>query len=232
MEGIDEVTVFPSSSRVRFVYDSHFTTSTEIEDRLRSLGFPPTKGYPSQPEPWRNPKVLTSLLSGVLLFSGWLFAWTDLPQEVSIISYVFAILIGGYYFGREAVEDLVFERRIGIELLMAVAAIVAAVMGLVSEGAILVFLYSISEAAEGYTEERARSAIKALMNLVPQTVLVRRNGEESEIPLEELQVEDVFIVRPGERVATDGEIVSGTSGVNQAPVTGESAPVEKAPGDT
>ena len=96
----------------------------------------------------------------------------------------------------------------------------------------LVFLYSISEAAEGYTEERTRNAIRALMDLAPKTALVLRDNKEIVIPAEELRVGDLFVVRPGEAVATDGDIVEGHSSLNQAPVTGESVPVEKNVGDS
>ncbi len=185
-----------------------------------------------QPKPWRNPKVVTSALSGLLLLIGWLIGLGGAPVIASTALYVIAIVIGGYYFGREAFEELIFERRIGIELLMSIAAIVSAVMGAPAEGAMLVFLYSISEAAEGYTEEKTRSAIKALMNLAPKVALVRRDGLEQEIPVKDLIAGDVFIVMPGQSLATDGVIVSGASSINQAPVTGESVPIEKQPGDT
>lgn len=115
---------------------------------------------------------------------------------------------------------------------MTVAAIASAVLGQFAEAATLAFLYSISEAAEGYTEEKTRSAIRALMDLTPRVALVRREGREQEIPAEQLRVGDIFIVRPGQSVATDGEIMSGESSVNQAPVTGESMPVGKDPRDT
>jgi Cd2+/Zn2+-exporting ATPase len=184
-----------------------------------------------QPKPWKNPKVLTAFASGVLLLVGWLISLISAPELISTIIFIAAILIGGYYFGREAFEELIFERQIGIELLMSVAAIVASAMGAPLEGAMLVFLYSISEAAEGYTEEKTRAAIKALMNLAPKVALVRRNGREQEIPVEELVVGDVFIVKPGQSMATDGEVLVGSSSVNQAPVTGESVPVEKQVGD-
>jgi Cd2+/Zn2+-exporting ATPase len=128
-------------------------------------------------------------------------------------------------------ETLIFQRQIGIELLMAIAAITAALLGQAVEGALLVFLYSISEAIEGYTEEKTRSAVKALMDLAPKTALVRRDSQEMAIPAEELQAGDLFIVKPGQAIATDGRIVSGVSSINQAPVTGESLPVEKGPGD-
>lgn len=183
------------------------------------------------PRPWRNLKVVTSAASGVLLAVGFFGGMAGLPASLESFLYVSAVLSGGYFFGREALEQLVKEREIGIELLMSVAAIVAGVMGQWAEAATLVFLYSISEAAEGYTAERARHAIRALMDLTPKTALVRRGNQEMRIPVEELRVGDVFIVLPGEAFATDGEVIEGRSNVNQAPVTGESAPVEKSPGN-
>ncbi|HUV93241.1 MAG TPA: HAD-IC family P-type ATPase, partial [Anaerolineae bacterium] len=204
-----------------------------LEAKLEQLGFPVLEGgeMGGPPAPWRNPKVLTSLASGVLLLAGLLVGVTSAPRFVSIALYAVSIVVGGYFFGREALEELVFEREIGIELLMSVAAVVAALMGQAAEGAMLVFLYSISEAAEGYTEEKTRAAIKALMRLAAQVALVRRNNHEEEVPVEELQVGDVFVVKPGQAVATDGVVAAGHSSVDQSPVTGESIPVEKGEGD-
>lgn len=231
--GLADLKVYPSAAKVALTYNPALTNPDQLKEKLESLGFPPQKGMEmaAPPKPWRNPKVLTSLASGVLLLAGWLLGLAGASQAVSTVLYLAAMLTGGYYFGREAIEELVFEREIGIELLMAVAAVVAAAMGQAAEGAMLAFLYSISEAAEGYTEEKTRAAIKALMNLAPRIALVRRNGVEQEIPVEELAVGDLFIVKPGQAVPTDGEVLAGTSSANQAPVTGESIPVEKQPGD-
>ncbi len=186
----------------------------------------------AMPPPWRNPQVVTSASSGLLLAIGFFGGTLGLAPLPETGLYLLAVIIGGWYFGREAFEELVKEREIGIELLMSLAAIVAGLMGQWAEAAMLVFLYSISEAAEGYTEERTRHAIRALMDLAPKTALVVRDGKELRIPVEQLEVGDHFIVHPGEAVATDGEIVEGHSSLNQAPVTGESVPVEKAVGDT
>lgn len=185
----------------------------------------------TMPPPWRNPQVVTSASSGLMLVIGFVGGKLGLAPLPETGLYLLAVIIGGWYFGREAFEELVKEREIGIELLMSLAAIVAGLMGQWAEAAMLVFLYSISEAAEGYTEERTRHAIRALMDLAPKTALVVREGKEMRIPVEELVVGDVFIVHPGEAVATDGEIIDGRSSLNQAPVTGESVPVEKAVGD-
>ncbi len=232
--GLVELKVYPKSAKVALTFDPARTHPEQLKEKLESLGFPPQKGMAlaEPPKLWRNPKVLTSTTSGVLLLIGFLLGLASAPEIVSTVIYVAAMLIGGYYFGREAFEELIFERRIGIELLMSTAAIVAALMGLAGEGAALVFLYSISEAAESYTEAKTRAAIKALMNLAPKVALVRREGVEREIPVEELQVDDVFIVKPGQSVPTDGVIVAGASSLNQAPVTGESVPVEKQVNDS
>lgn len=186
----------------------------------------------AMPSPWRNPHVVASASSGLLLAIGFFGGKLGLAPLPETGLYILAVVIGGWYFGREAIEALVKEREIGIELLMGLAAIVAGLMGQWAEAAMLVFLYSISEAAEGYTAERSRHAIRALMDLAPKTALVVRDGKEFRIPVEQLEVGDHFIVHPGEAVATDGEIVEGYSSLNQAPVTGESVPVEKAVGDT
>ena len=175
--GLVSLKVYPKSAKVALTYDPNLTKPNVLKEKLENLGFPPQKGMEmtEQPKPWRNPKVVTSALSGLLLLIGWLIGLAGAPVIASTVLYVIAILIGGYYFGREAFEELIFEHEIGIELLMSVAAIVSAVMGAPAEGAMLVFLYSISEAAEGYTEEKTRSAIKALMNLTPKVALVRRD---------------------------------------------------------
>ena len=231
--GLREVRVLPKSGKVVLEFEPGTTTPERLKGTLATLGFPPTEetGVPRPPKFWRNPKIVTSATSGLLLALGWLLGVGGAPPGVSLATYLLAIVVGGAFFGREAIVELIFERRIGIELLMSLAAVVAAAMGQAMEGAMLAFLYSISEAAEGYTELKTRSAVKALMNLTPKTALVRRDGRDVEVSAEELAVGDVFFVKPGESVATDGEVLAGVSGVNQAPVTGESVPVEKKPGD-
>lgn len=235
--GVTAVTVYPKAARVAIRYRRDESSADVLEDTLRDLGFPPksTTSDAGMPRPWKNPKVVTSAASGVLLLAGWLLGRAGAADVVSTSFYVASLLIGGYYFGREALEELIQEREIGIELLMLVAAIVASLMGQPMEGAMLAFLYSMSEAAEGYTGEKTRAAVKALMDLAPKTALVRRDTDgrttEVEIPVEEVRAGDVFIVKPGGSVPTDGEVIVGSSSVDQAPVTGESVPVAKAKGD-
>lgn len=232
--GVTHLTVYPKAARVAVRFKPGAASADALKDRLRDLGFPPQAAatLPEAPRPWKNPKVITSAVSGLLLLVGWLLSRGAAAEGLTTTIFVASLLIGGYYFGREALEELVLEREVGIELLMTVAAIVATVMGEPFEGAMLAFLYSMSEAAEGYTGEKTRAAVKALMDLAPKVALVRRDGREVEIPVEEVRAGDVFIVRPGQSMPTDGEVLVGQSSVNQAPVTGESVPVEKAVGDT
>ena len=231
--GLAEVRVNPSAAKVTLGFDPAATSAEALRDTLSDLGFPPQGGMaiPEPPKPWRNPKVLAAALAGLFTLVGWLLSLSTGENAISVGLYIAAALIGGYHFGREALEELIFERKVTIMLLMAVAAVVAAIMGELLEAAILVFLYSISEAAEGYTEEKTRSAVRALMDLTPKTATVRREGRDVEVPVEELVPGDIFLVRPGQGVPTDGEVIGGASSVNQAPVTGESMLVEKHPGE-
>ncbi|MBX3233555.1 MAG: cation-translocating P-type ATPase [Labilithrix sp.] len=230
--GVLDVAVNASAARVTFRIDERSISAEAVAASLREAGFPPRAPEASAlPAPWRNPKVVTSAVSGLTLLAGWLASSAGAPRQASVALYLAALVVGAYYFAREALEDLLREREIGIELLMTVAAVVSTVMGEPGEGAMLAFLYSISEAAEGYTAEKTRAAVRALMKLAPKTAVVVRDGKEVEVAVEEISVGDVFRVRPGQAIATDGEIVSGTSAINEAPVTGESVPVEKKVGD-
>lgn len=238
LPGVTSLSVYPKAGRVEVEYISATTTGETLREALREIGFPPQVGLAMAqvPRPWKNPKVVTSVASGVLLLAGWALSRNSVSGNVPIAFFVASLLVGGYYFGREALEELIFEHQVGIELLMTVAAIVATLMGAPGEGAMLAFLYSISEAAEGYTEAKTRSSIRALMDLTPKVALVKREDDgvrrEFTIPVEQVVVGDVFIVKPGQSVPTDGEVLVGASSINQAPVTGESVPVEKAPHDT
>ncbi len=229
-QGVEDLQVLPKAAKVKVTFDVTLTDAANIEARLRAIGFPPQvlREGTRLPPPWRNAKVVTSGASGVLLVLGWLVARSG-AETVGLVLYLASAASGAWYFGREGIEELIHERQVGIELLMLIAAVVAIVMGQAGEGAMLAFLYSISEATEGYTEEKTRSAIRALMDLTPKMALVRRGGREESIPVEALQVGDLFIVKPGQSVVTDGVVEAGDSSVNQAPVTGESVPVHKTP---
>lgn len=234
MRGLVDLQVLPRAAKLKLTYDPSLVDVRTLKAQLRHLGFPAQEGHaaPERPRVWRDPKVLTSAASGVVLLVAWLAERAGAPTVATLTSYLVSAVLGGWFFGREALEELIFERAVGIELLMTVAAVAAIAMGESAEGAMLAFLYSISEAAEGYTEAKTRSAIRALMDLTPKRATVRREGREIDIAVEALVVDDVFIIKPGHAMPTDGTVLAGHSAVNQAPVTGESVPVEKGPDDT
>jgi Cd2+/Zn2+-exporting ATPase len=137
-------------------------------------------------------------------------------------------LLGGYFTSREAIESI-RNGRFEIDFLMLVAAAGAAMLGKWEEGALLLALFSLGHALEGYAMGRARRAIEALADLAPPTALVRDANGEREVPVEELAIGDTVVVKPNERVPADGFVAAGASAVNQAPLTGESIPVDKVP---
>lgn len=175
-------------------------------------------------------EIAFSLLCGAFLLLGWLTPLfvAGVPEIFSLVCFAAAYFFGGYYALREAVEKLT-HGKFEIDFLMLVAATGAALLGEFAEGAFLLFLFSIGHALENYAMNRARNAISALAELAPETARVRRNGTEQDIPVGDLQVGDVVIVRSNERLPADGVVLKGESSVNQAPITGESAPVDKRP---
>ena len=177
-------------------------------------------------------EVRWSATSGLLIAAGYLAGPLGAPGVVSTALFVAAAVVGARFFAAEAVEELVSEREIGIELLMTVAAVIAGALGAWSEAAALAFLYSISEALEEFTEDRTRDAIRKLLDLAPRTVtVVAPDGTERDVDIDTVAVGDRFLIRPGQNVATDGRVIDGTSAVDESAVTGESIPIDKTPGD-
>ena len=176
-------------------------------------------------------EVIFAILSGVFLIAGWLTdSYANTAASIPLIAYLMAYFFGGFFTLREAF-DSVRVGRFEIDFLMLVAAAGAAALGEWAEGALLLFLFSLGHALEHYAMGRARKAIDALAELTPDTALVRRGDGEREVSVRELSIGDVVIVRTHERLPADGFVVRGTSAVNQAPVTGESVPVDKRPVD-
>lgn len=152
------------------------------------------------------------------------------PKPIIIFIYVVAILVGGMSWFKEAFEELVENKEISIEFLVMAATIGSAILGMWEEAALLVILFGLAEGIEAFTFARARASLSKLLDLAPKEARVMRNGIETIIPAKELKVDEIFIIKPGESLPTDGEIVKGNSSLNEAPVTGESIPVEKGPG--
>jgi Cd2+/Zn2+-exporting ATPase len=149
---------------------------------------------------------------------------------MATVFFTAAMLVGGYATIRQGLRALA-GLRFDMNGMMAGAVTGAALIGQWEEGAVVAFLYAVSNWLEGSTMDRARRSIRALMDLAPREAGVRRNGAERVIPVEEVQVGELLLVRPGEKLAVDGVIRAGNSAVNQAPITGEAIPVDKGPGD-
>ncbi|MGO4292021.1 heavy metal translocating P-type ATPase [Chitinophaga sp. RAB17] len=177
----------------------------------------------------KNTELFFSIICGVLLGLGFAISFIQsLPAWLSLSLYIGAYFFGGFYTTKEAVESIA-KGKFEIDFLMLVAAIGAAILGDWEEGALLLFLFSMGHALEHYAMNKARKSIAALAELAPKTAIVRRNNEEKEITIEELLANDIIIVKPNSKISADGIVIKGSSSVNQAPITGESIPVDKTP---
>ncbi|MHA1376017.1 MAG: heavy metal translocating P-type ATPase, partial [Promethearchaeota archaeon] len=180
---------------------------------------------------YTHPQMRNALISGLLIGITFLLGiFNIISSYVEILLYISAIILGGYHWIREGLEELIEEKEIGIEILMLAATIGSAFFGMWEEAALLVFLYGAAEGIEEYTYARTRYSIRKLLDLAPKEASILKDGKEMKVAAEDLKVGDVFIVKPGESIPTDGIIIKGRSSINEAPVTGESIPVEKKEG--
>jgi len=181
--------------------------------------------------------TLAALVCGLLLLLGW-FAlhinWVGLALLILPIAYV----IGGYESAREGLTTLFQEKELDVDLLMIVAALGAASLGLwrreyylIIDGAVLILIFAISGALEGYAMQRTERSIRALMRLTPDTASVLRRGQAEQVAIAHLKIGDELLVKPGELIPTDAVIIEGYSPINQAAITGESIPIDKTLGD-
>ncbi len=174
----------------------------------------------------RTELVFAAICGGLMLI-GWLLSvLTYVTPWVPWSLYLAAYCFGGFFMFREAIQDFLAV-RFDIDALMMLAAVGAAALGEWAEGALLLFLFSLGHGLEQFAMGRAKRAVEALAQLAPQTALVRREGNTAEVPVEQLQPGDVVIVKPNERLPADGFVIKGEGSVNQAPITGESVPVNK-----
>ncbi|MHC4361089.1 MAG: HAD-IC family P-type ATPase, partial [Planctomycetota bacterium] len=188
-----------------------------------------TKQHDSSPAKYREIAVLCIVpgIVGILIIVSWAFArWKIGPYYLNAGMALFATLFGGYLRFVAGFKDI-FRRKITVNVFVTVALIATIAIGQFRAAGIVVFIMSVAGALESYTLGKTRRSIKNLLDLAPKMVTVRRDKEEVTIPANDVGVGDVVIVRPGGRIAIDGVVVAGASSVNQAPITGESMPVEK-----
>ncbi len=175
-----------------------------------------------------HPPMRNALIAGAISLVTFAFYRTGLlPSLPAILLYVTAIVLGGYHWIKEGLETLIKEHEVGIEILMIFATIGSAILGLWDEAAFLVVLYGAAEGLEEYTYAKTRASIRKLLDLVPKEARLLKGDKQVTISAQELKVGDIFLVKPGESMPTDGMIIEGSSDINEAPVTGESMPVHK-----
>jgi len=248
LDGVLGVSVSLPAQAARVEFDRQAVSLDAIEQKLKELtGGPVTTeagpgrryGVPGAEREeleggWysRYKELAWSLIASALLLAAWTGErWVGIPRGTAIALYLGSYAFGGFDLVRHSVKSWLKGRfRFDIDLLMLVASVGAAALGEWAEGAFLLCLFSLAHALEHFALDRARGAIRALADLAPPVARVIRNGREAEVPVDQVVEGEVVVVRPAERIPVDGQVRSGRSAVNQAPITGESVPVEKEPG--
>lgn len=182
---------------------------------------------------WRDQGLALPAAAGVLWLTGLLLEFGG-AEGLSVLSYAIGLAAGAWTFAPAAIRRLITGRgqgRLGVGLLMTIAGTGAILLGHVGEAAALAFLFSIAEALEDRAMDRARHGLRALLSLIPETAVVSRAGTDERIPAEQVRRGDVLLVGAGDRVSTDGVVEAGHSWLDTSAITGESIPVEVAPGD-
>ena len=185
-----------------------------------------------EPErPWEVSELRFAAVAGLLLLAALIVDWTAPERTIAVlVLQSVALLVGAWTFVPSTLRRLA-KGRIGVGTLMTIAAVGAVALGEVGEAAALAFLYSISEGLEEYSLARTRRGLRALLNLVPAQATVLRDGAELVIAPAELRLGDAMLVKPGERLATDGTVAAGRTALDVSAITGESVPIEAGPGD-
>jgi Cd2+/Zn2+-exporting ATPase len=179
---------------------------------------------------WRTPRAVSVFASALLFALGLALGLTGAPEVARVGAYLAAIVVGGLPIFRAALAG-VKARHLDMNVLMSVATIGAVGIGQWAEAASVVVLFAAGNALQVYAIDRTRGAVRALAGLAPEKVLVRRSGSERLVGADEVAIGETVVVRPGERLAVDGEVIEGRTTVDESPVTGESTPVEKGAGD-
>ncbi|MGP4068417.1 heavy metal translocating P-type ATPase [Halobacillus sp. B29] len=228
---VNEVSVNFSTGKMQI---DHNTSSEEIIQEVGKSGFTAsleTSRKTEDNETKKKPKDIRTTVSGVLLALGFISSFTNIPALLITLLYAGSIVIGGYKPARSAFYSI-RSRSLDMNVLMASAAIGAALIGEWFEGAMVVWLFALGNTLQNRSIERTRDSIRSLINLAPSEATVKVGNEWVRKPVESISIQDRILVKPGEKLPLDGEVVAGSSSINQAPITGESLPVDKHEGDT
>ena len=230
LPGVSRATVNFAAGRLDAEHDPGLSLE-ELEGAVRAAGYGVARTEEAdRTNFWRTPRALLTAASALLFLAGLALSVAGAPQVALVGTYLAAIVVGGVPIFRAAVAGL-RARHLDMNVLMSAATVGAVGIGEWAEAASVVVLFAAGNALQVYAIDRTRGAVRALVRLAPNEVLVRRDASEMVIPADEVGVGETVVVRPGERLAVDGKVVEGSSAVDEAPVTGESVPVEKGPGD-
>ncbi|WP_028033070.1 heavy metal translocating P-type ATPase [Chelativorans sp. J32] len=253
--GVENVAISVMNSSMTVEHSAGIHLEPEITKQVTRLGYriqPPAQGHtltreeihgneasheghshashaPTEGKWWHRPAVRLTLASGLAFLVA--YAVAALAPQYEFWLYATAMLVGLIPIARRAFAGAITGTPFSIETLMTVAAVGALFLGAVEEAAVVIFLFLVGELLEGVAADRSRASIRGLADLVPKIARVERDGGLQEIAADRLAVGDTILVRPGDRIAADGTVVSGESSVNEAPVTGESIPKAKEAGD-
>ncbi|MUG93360.1 cadmium-translocating P-type ATPase [Scytonema sp. UIC 10036] len=251
MTGIADASVNFASSKLIVSYDPGQVEEKLIKARIQELGYTvkaieestpvTTSASPAKEKTqkqdlieWRfwisSRQGQSIIFSGVGLLLGAIAQQLALPIWLARAFYGIGMVVAGYPIARAGWFALL-SRQADMNLLMTISAIGAVILGDWFEGALVVFLFALGTTLQSFTFGRTRNAIRKLMNLTPPTATVKRGNQELSVRVEEIEIGEVLTIRPGQRVALDGIVLSGHSAIDQSPITGESIPEDKAPGE-
>ena len=240
LPGVSDINVSYTAGTVALNVDEDRTSRGTIEAKIRALGYRPAGSAAAEARPalpakrkkqpwWQATKARLVFMTGALFAAA--FVANLLVPEWDSWPYAAAALVSVVPFARRAVAGALAGSPFSIETLMVVAALGAVAIGEAEEAAVVIFLFAVGELLETVAAGRARAGIEALIDLVPRTALrLTAAGSTESVPVEALAIGDLAVVRPGDRIPSDGVVEDGSSEVDEAPVTGESVPVPKAPG--
>lgn len=180
---------------------------------------------------WKRKQVIFGIASAVFLALGLICEFIISQHLLAQVLFLLVVLLSGKDIIKRAAYSLFKKKHLDMNFLMSIAALGAFLIGHGEEGAAVMFLFFIAESLEDYAADRARHSISELLKLAPETAKVKKDGQEIELHVHEVNVDDIVVVRPGEKIPLDGQVIKGASSINQAPITGESLPAEKVKGD-
>lgn len=233
MTGVHSARVNYGAAKMVVQHDVPLRDVLEVVEKMGYKGRLEGETTDFEPLPfWRSNKyAFSTLMSGTVLLLAVLSQVLGAPLVWTQGLYMAAILLGGYLPAKAGLSILINAHELDMNILMSIAVIGAIALEQFAEGATVVILFSLGNALQAYSMDKTRNSIRQLMDLAPNEALVRRNEEEITLPVQEIRLGDILIIRPGERLAMDGRVSKGSSAVDEKAITGESIPIDKSVGD-